>query len=173
MAHTYAHVYGLPVTGLRFFTVYGPWGRPEMSCSSSPKDPQRGSNRRFQPRQSFTRFHLHRRYRPSRGAQLRPRGGAKPCLEWGRPRPGTSAAPYRLYNIGNNSPVALMDFIGCIERAVGKPANKNFLPMQAGDVLTTFADIETIRADFGFEPGRLGSEEGIAAVRGVVSRVLP
>ncbi len=162
MAHTYAHLYGLPVTGLRFFTVYGPWGRPDMSAfiftqkilNGDPIDVFNHGNhsRDFTYIDDIVQAVVRSCDRVA---------APNPAWSGADPDPGTSAAPYRLYNIGNHSPVALMDFIGCIERAVGKPAIKNFLPMQAGDVLTTFADISDSRADFGFEP-KVALEEGIA-----------
>ena len=162
MAHTYAHLYGLPVTGLRFFTVYGPWGRPDMSVfiftqkilNGDPIDVFNHGNhsRDFTYIDDIVQAVVRSCDRVA---------APNPAWSGADPDPGTSAAPYRLYNIGNHSPVALMDFIGCIERAVGKPAIKNFLPMQAGDVLTTFADISDSRADFGFEP-TVALEEGIA-----------
>ena len=161
MAHAYAHLYGLPVTGLRFFTVYGPWGRPDMSMFLFTRKILDG-----EPIEIFNQGNHSRDFTYIddivRGVVRCCDRVATPDPSWNkaRPDPGTSSAPYRLYNIGNHSPAELMDFIGCIERAVGKPAKKTFLPLQPGDVLATFADIETIKADIGFEP-EIGLEEGV------------
>ena len=161
MAHTYAHLYGLPVTGLRFFTVYGPWGRPDMSMFLFTRKILDD-----EPIEVFNQGNHSRDFTYIddivRGVVRCCDRVATPDPNWNgtHPDPGTSSAPYRLYNIGNHSPAELMDFIGCIERAVGKPAKKTFLPLQPGDVLATFADIETIKADIGFEP-EIGLEEGV------------
>ena len=153
MAHSYAHLFGLPTTGLRFFTVYGPWGRPDMALftftakilAGEPIDVyNEGNNAR-----DFT-------YIDDiiegvvRVADRIP----EPNPNWSgdAPDPGSSSAPYRLYNIGNNSPVQLMDFIASIEKATGKTAEKRFLPAQPGDVPVTYADIAGLEADFGFRP---------------------
>ncbi len=161
MAHSYAHLYGLPVTGLRFFTVYGPWGRPDMSAFIFTQkildgDPIEVFNNGNHSRDFTYIDDIVRAIVRSCDRVATP----NPAWSGAKPDPATSSAPFRLYNIGNHSPVALMDFIDCIERAVGKPAIKHFLPMQAGDVAATFADISDSRADLGFEP-KVALEEGI------------
>jgi UDP-glucuronate 4-epimerase len=153
MAHTYAHLYRLPVTGLRFFTVYGPWGRPDMALFIFTKKILAG-----EPIDVFNHGDHSRDFTyiddivegVVRAAQ-RP---AAPNPKWNGddPDPATSLAPYRLYNIGNNNPVALMDFISCIEKAVGMSAKLNFLPLQVGDVPKTYADISSLEAEVGFRP---------------------
>ena len=161
MAHSYAHLYGLPVTGLRFFTVYGPWGRPDMSAFIFTQkildgDPIEVFNNGNHSRDFTYIDDIVQAIVRSCDRVATP----DPAWSGAKPDPATSSAPFRLYNIGNHSPVALMDFIDCIERAVGKPAIKHFLPMQAGDVPATFADISDSRADLGFEP-KVALEEGI------------
>jgi UDP-glucuronate 4-epimerase len=161
MAHCYAHLYQLPVTGLRFFTVYGPWGRPDMALfkfvrnilADEPIDVyNEGRHAR-----DFTYIDD-----IVEGVVRTVDRVAVPNPDWSseHPDPGTSSAPYRLYNIGNHSPVALMDFIGHIETELGRKARKNFLPLQPGDVPSTYADIATLKADLGFKP-RMPIEEGI------------
>jgi UDP-glucuronate 4-epimerase len=161
MAHTYAHLYRLPVTGLRFFTVYGPWGRPDMSPFIFTGKIIRGQAidvyNHGQHARDFTYI--------DDIVQGVVRANDKVAVtnpEWsGRePDPATSSAPYRLYNIGNHAPVQLMDYIACIEKAVGKAAILNMLPMQPGDVPATFADVDDLKADIGFEP-KTSIEEGI------------
>ncbi len=153
MAHTYSHLYGLPTTGLRFFTVYGPWGRPDMSLFLFTRKILAG-----EPIDVFN-FGNHRRDFTYVDDIVE---GVIRCLdrvataspEWqgDHPDPGTSAAPYRLYNIGNNSPVELMDFIGTLERCLGIEAKKNFLPLQLGDVPDTYADVTALVKDVGYRP---------------------
>jgi UDP-glucuronate 4-epimerase len=161
MAHTYAHLYGLPVSGLRFFTVYGPWGRPDMALFIFTRKILAG-----EPIDVFNNGHHARDFTYIddivEGVVRVSERVAQPNPAWSGddPDPATSRAPYRLYNIGNNAPVDLMDFIGCIEKAVGKTAQKNFLPLQAGDVPKTFADIDTLARDVGFRPAT-SIEEGI------------
>ena len=161
MAHTYAHLYRLPVTGLRFFTVYGPWGRPDMSMFLFTDKIIKG-----EPIDVFNHGHHARDFTfiddIVQGVVRATDRVAAPNPAWSsdQPDPATSSAPYRLYNIGNHSPVQLMDYIACIEKAVGKTATKNMLPMQPGDVPTTFADIEDLKADIGFEP-KTPIEEGV------------
>jgi len=155
MAHTYSHLYGIPSTGLRFFTVYGPWGRPDMSPFL------------------FADAMLH--HRPikvfNKGDMLRdftyiddivegvlrvidhvPSPEPNWCAEI--PDPSTSTAPYKIYNIGNSHPVKLMDFIQAIEEAIGHPAEKIFLPMQPGDVYQTNADTTALQYELGFKPDK-------------------
>jgi len=161
MAHTYAHLYRLPVTGLRFFTVYGPWGRPDMSMFMFTDKIIKG-----EPIDVFNHGHHARDFTYvddiAQGVVRAIDKVAAPNPAWsgGQPDPATSSAPYRLYNIGNHSPVQLMDYIACIEKAAGKTATKNMLPMQPGDVPATFADIEDLKADIGFEP-KTPIEEGV------------
>jgi UDP-glucuronate 4-epimerase len=153
MAHTYAHLFRLPVTGLRFFTVYGPWGRPDMALfkftkamiAGEPIDIYNNGNhaRDFTYIDDIVEGVVRTLDRP-----------ASPDPEWSglTPNPATSNAPYRVYNIGNNEPVELMDLIGCIENALGIAARKTYLPMQPGDVEKTFANIDRLTADTGFKP---------------------
>jgi len=161
MAHTYAHLYRLPVTGLRFFTVYGPWGRPDMSMFLFTDKIIKG-----EPIDVFNHGHHARDFTfiddIVQGVVRATDRVAAPNPAWSsdQPDPATSSAPYRLYNIGNHSPVQLMDYIACIEKAVGKTATKNMLPMQPGDVPATFADIEDLKADIGFEP-KTPIEDGV------------
>ncbi len=153
MAHTYAHLYRLPVTGLRFFTVYGPWGRPDMALFKFTKSILAG-----EPIDVFNNGHHARDFTyiddvvegVLRTADRIP--GPNPAWSGAEPDPATSSAPYRIYNIGNHSPVQLMDFIGRLEQALGREAKKNFLPMQPGDVPATFADVDDLIADVGFAP---------------------
>ena len=153
MAHSYAHLYRLPVTGLRFFTVYGPWGRPDMSLFLFTKKILAG-----EPIDVFNHGNHSRDFTYIddivEGVVRTLDRVATSNDDWDSdaPDPGTSAAPYRLYNIGNNSPVALMDFIDCLEKALGKEAEKNFLPLQPGDVPETYADIDDLGEAVGFRP---------------------
>jgi UDP-glucuronate 4-epimerase len=162
MAHTYAHLYRLPVTGLRFFTVYGPWGRPDMALFLFTKKILAG-----EPIDVFNNGHHSRDFTYIddivQGVIRTADHVAEPNPEWSgdNPDPATSAAPYRLYNIGNNNPVDLMHFIGCIEKALGREAKKNFLPLQPGDVPRTYADVDALVADVGFKPAT-PIETGIA-----------
>ena len=153
MAHTYSHLYGLPTTGLRFFTVYGPWGRPDMSLFMFTKKILAG-----EPIDVFN-YGNHRRDFTYIDDIV---GGviscvdtiAKPNPEWDsdRPDPGTGRAPYRLYNIGNNAPVELMDFIGALEACLGLEAKKNMLPLQPGDVPDTYAEVDALVENVGYRP---------------------
>jgi UDP-glucuronate 4-epimerase len=162
MAHTYSHLYNLATTGLRFFTVYGPWGRPDMALFKFTKAILAG-----EPIQVFN-YGKHRRDftyiddivegvvrildRPAQGNP-----------EWNsdQPDPGTSKAPWRVYNIGNNAPVELMDYIGALERALGKKAEMELLPLQAGDVPDTYANVEDLVEQFHYKPATT-VEDGIA-----------
>lgn len=153
MAHTYSHLFGLPTTGLRFFTVYGPYGRPDMAYFLFTKDILDGKDIKI-----FNQGNMKRDFTyiddivdgVLNVIKKPPIGN----IEWDRnnPEPSTSYAPYRIYNIGNNKPVNLMDFINILEKHLGKEANKEFLPMQQGDVEETFADIDDLTRDFGFKP---------------------
>ena len=153
MAHTYAHLYGLPCTGLRFFTVYGPWGRPDMALFLFTRAILAG-----EPIKVFNHGRMRRDFTyiedivegvvrvMDRPAQTNP--------DWSgdQPDPGTSSAPYRVYNIGNNKPVELMHLIETLEQALGKVAEKNFMPIQPGDVPATWANVDDLSNDVGFRP---------------------
>jgi UDP-glucuronate 4-epimerase len=161
MAHTYASLYGLPCTGLRFFTVYGPWGRPDMALFLFTRAIMEG-----RPIDVFNEGRMERDFTyiddiVEGVVRIMERIPA-PNAAWNgaRPDPAISFAPYRLYNIGNNRPVALMDFIAILEGHLGREAKKNFLPMQAGDVPATYADIDDLIVDAGFKPAT-PIEEGI------------
>lgn len=162
MAHTYSNIYGLPTTGLRFFTVYGPWGRPDMALFKFTKAILAG-----EPIQIFN-YGKHRRdftYIDDIVEGVirtldRPAAGNP---EWNgeTPDPGTSLAPWRVYNIGNNQPVELMDYIGALEKALGKIAKKEFLPLQAGDVPDTYANVDDLVDQFHYKPATT-VEDGIS-----------
>ena len=153
MAHTYSHLYNLPTTGLRFFTVYGPWGRPDMALFLFTKAILAG-----EPIKVFNNGKMQRDFTYIddivEGLIRVTDKPATPNSDWdaASPDPGTSSAPYRLYNIGNNNPVSLMDFIGAIEKALGKTAEKEFLPMQPGDVAATYADIDALIDSIDYHP---------------------
>ena len=161
MAHTYAQLYQLPVTGLRFFTVYGPWGRPDMALflftrnilAGKPIDVfNYGNHRRdFTYVADIANGVVRAMDRPATG---------NPDWNGDAPDPGTSKAPYRLYNIGNNKPVELLRYIELIEQYLGKKAQKNLLPLQPGDVPDTSADVEDLVRDVGYRPAT-PVEEGI------------
>jgi UDP-glucuronate 4-epimerase len=153
MAHSYSHLYDIPTTGLRFFTVYGPYDRPDMALQKFAR-----AIMNDQPISVFN-YGKHRRDftyiddivegiirtldRPAPWSQA-----------WNsdRPDPATSSAPYRVYNIGNNKPVELMDYIEALETSIGKTAKKEMLPLQPGDVADTYADIEDLESEFGYKP---------------------
>lgn len=153
MAHTYAHLYNLPCTGLRFFTVYGPWGRPDMAYFIFTKAILEGRPIRVfnngQMQRDFT--YIDDIIEGVVRVMGRP-ATANPSWSGAHPDPASSRAPYRIYNIGNHQPVELIQFITTLERCLGKEARKEFLPMQAGDVPATAADIEDLAIDFGFRP---------------------
>lgn len=156
MAHTYSHLYQLPTTGLRFFTVYGPWGRPDMSLFSFTKSILEGK-----PIQVFNYGNHNRDFTYiddivegvvrviDQPAQSNP--------DWSglEPDASSSLAPYRIYNIGNNNPVNLLTFIETLEKHLGKPAIKELLPIQPGDVPDTYADVSDLVRDFGYKPATL------------------
>ena len=154
MAHSYAAMFGLPVTGLRFFTVYGPWGRPDMALFKFARAILRDeeitvyNHGRMQRDFTYVEDIVEGIYRI---LQLPPQ--AQP--DWNRldPDPATSFAPYRLLNIGNSSPVDIGHFIELIEQRLGRTAKKNYLPLQLGDVPATFADVQELEALTGFSPG--------------------
>jgi len=153
MAHTYSHLYGLPVTGLRFFTVYGPWGRPDMSLFLFTRSILAG-----QPIEVFNYGHHRRDFTYIddlvEGVMRVIDAVARPNPAWSgeSPDPGTSRAPYRLYNIGNNHPVNLLRFIEVLEGCLGRVAEKEFLPLQPGDVPDTYADVKDLVDDVGYRP---------------------
>lgn len=162
MAHSYSHLYNIPTTGLRFFTVYGPWGRPDMALF---KFTQKILNN--ESIDIYNNGNLSRDFTyiddivegiirlidiiPERNDQWTPESGS----------PATSSAPYRIYNIGNGSPVKLMDFVTALEKALGMEAKKNFLPMQPGDVYQTWADTEDLFKVTGYQP-KMDIDEGVA-----------
>ena len=153
MAHTYSHLYNLPTTGLRFFTVYGPWGRPDMALFKFTRLMLQGKKI-----QVFN-FGNHRRdftYIDDivEGIIKVLDKPAKTNLNWDStiPDPGSSSAPWRVYNIGNNKPVELMEYIKAIENALGIIANKELLPLQLGDIPDTFADVDDLVKDFKYKP---------------------
>lgn len=162
MAHTYSHLYNVPTTGLRFFTVYGPWGRPDMALFLFTK-----AILEDKPIDVFNYGKMRRDFtyvddivsgvvtvldNPPKG---------DPSWSGKEPNPSRSKAPYQVYNIGNNSPVELMDFIKAIEKALGKEAKKNMLPIQDGDVPATWANVDDLVQDLGYAPNT-SIEEGIA-----------
>lgn len=153
MAHTYAHLYGVPCTGLRFFTVYGPWGRPDMALFLFTKAILAGK-----PIDVFNYGKMRRDFTYIddivEGVVRVLDQPAQPDPTWSgeAPNPGTSSAPYRLYNIGNHQPVELLRFIEVLEDALGKKAEKNFLPLQPGDVPATYADVDDLIKDVDFKP---------------------
>ena len=162
MAHTYSHLYGLPTTGLRFFTVYGPWGRPDMALFKFTKAILAG-----EPIEVYNHGKMRRDFTyiddiVQGVVRVADRIAApNPAWDAAQPDPGTSPAPYRVYNIGNHAPVELDRFIAAIEAALGKPARRRNLPMQPGDVPSTCADVEDLRRDVGFAPAT-PLETGIA-----------
>jgi UDP-glucuronate 4-epimerase len=161
MAHTYSSLYDLPTTGLRFFTVYGPWGRPDMALFKFTKKILAG-----EPIDVFN-FGNHRRdftYIDDiiEGVVRTMEKTPAPNPDWSGddPDPATSKAPWRVYNIGNNRPVELMHYIEVIEECLGKKAEKNLLPMQPGDVPDTFADVSALTEEVGYKPDT-PIEEGV------------
>ena len=150
MAHTYSHLFDLPTTGLRFFTVYGPWGRPDMALFLFTKAITGGK-----PIEVFNHGRMQRDFTyiddivegVVRVADRIPTSASVPVVKG-----VSSRAPYRVYNIGNNNPVALMDMIGALEKELGKVAEKKMMPLQPGDVPATYADVDDLAADVGFKP---------------------
>lgn len=153
MAHTYSHLYSLPTTGLRFFTVYGPWGRPDMALFLFTKNILAGK-----PIDVFNNGKMRRDFTYVddivQGVMRTSDRIAPPNPEWdpAHPDPGTARAPYRVYNIGNHSPVELDQFIGLIEKTLGKKAIRHNMPMQPGDVPATCADVQDLEQAVGFKP---------------------
>lgn len=161
MSHTYSHLYRLPTTGLRFFTVYGPWGRPDMALFKFTEAILAG-----RPIDVYNHGKMQRDFTYIddivEGVIRTADQASEPNSAWSgnEPDPGTSLAPYRLYNIGNNQPVELMYLIEVIERALGCTAAKNMLPIQPGDVPATYADVDDLIRDVGFQP-KTPIEEGV------------
>ncbi|MDH5670311.1 MAG: NAD-dependent epimerase/dehydratase family protein, partial [Nitrospira sp.] len=161
MAHCYAHLYRIPCTGLRFFTVYGPWGRPDMALFIFTKAILEGT-----PIDVFNHGKMRRDFTYIddivEGILRVLDHPAQPNPSWSgeQPDPGTSSAPARVYNIGNHRPVELLNFIEILEQALGKKAEKTLLPLQPGDVPATYADIDDLARDVGFSP-EISIEEGI------------
>jgi UDP-glucuronate 4-epimerase len=162
MAHAYSHLYGLPTTGLRFFTVYGPWGRPDMSPILFADRISRGEaidvfnygnhSRDFTYIDDIVEGVIRTLDHPAE---------PDPAYDPEQPNPGTSGAPYRVYNIGNDKPVQLLRFIELLEQNLGRSVEKNLLPMQAGDVPDTWADVSALRRDVGYAPDT-SIEDGVA-----------
>ncbi|ENB9201511.1 NAD-dependent epimerase [Serratia marcescens] len=161
MSHSYSHLYGLPTTGLRFFTVYGPWGRPDMALFKFTKAILAGESIDV-----YNHGEMHRDFTYIddiaeaivRLQAVIPQADPSWTVEQGSP--ATSSAPYHVYNIGNNTPVKLMEYIRALEQALGMTARKNMLPMQPGDVMDTSADTEELYRDIGFKP-ETSVEEGV------------
>ncbi|MDP2862831.1 MAG: NAD-dependent epimerase [Desulfobacterales bacterium] len=153
MAHSYSHLFGLPCTGLRFFTVYGPWGRPDMALFLFTEAILEG-----RPIKVFNHGKMTRDFTYIddiiEGVVRIMEKVPEPDPGWSgkKPDPGTSYAKYRIYNIGNNSPVELTEFIEAIEETLGKEAKKKFLDLQPGDVVSTYADVDDLMRDVGFKP---------------------
>jgi UDP-glucuronate 4-epimerase len=162
MSHAYAHLFGLPVTGLRFFTVYGPWGRPDMAMWIFAKAIMAG-----EPIKLFNNGNMRRDFTyvddvVESVVRLVDRPAvANQKYSTAAPDPGSSSAPWRVYNIGNNKPVELLDVVRLLEEAIGKKAKRELLPMQPGDVPATYADVDDLMRDVGFRPAT-PIEEGIA-----------
>jgi UDP-glucuronate 4-epimerase len=163
MAHTYSHLYNLPTTGLRFFTVYGPWGRPDMALFNFTKAILAGEKIRVfnygKHRRDFTYIDdivegvVRVLDKPAQ---------SNPDWDGARPDPGSSKAPWRVYNIGNSSPTELMDYIAALENALGKKAEMEMLPLQPGDMPVTYADLSDLVAQFDYKPST-SIETGVAS----------
>lgn len=161
MAHAYSNLYNLPTTGLRFFTVYGPWGRPDMALQKFAQAITKGETIKVfnygNHRRDFTYIDD-----IVEGVIRVLDSPARPNSDWSseNPDPGTSKAPWRLYNIGNNRPVNLMDYIGALENALGRKAKKKFLPIQPGEIPETWASVDDLAQQFDYHP-TTSIEEGI------------
>lgn len=161
MAHSYSHLYGIPTTGLRFFTVYGPWGRPDMAYFLFVKAALEG-----RAIDVFNNGEMQRDFTyiddivegVTRVLARPPHGNAQ--WDGKHPDPSSSSAPYRIYNIGNNAPIKLMDFINAIENALGTTMKKNMMPMQPGDVPATYADVSGLVSDMHYKPD-MPLQEGV------------
>lgn len=162
MAHTYSHLYGVPTTGLRFFTVYGPWGRPDMALFKFTKAMVEG-----QQIDVYNNGNMQRDFTyiddivegVIRIQDVIPQKNTQWTVETGSP--ATSSAPYKIYNIGNGNPVKLMEFIEALEDSLGVEANKNFMPMQPGDVYATYADTQDLFDVTGYKPS-MSVKQGVA-----------
>jgi UDP-glucuronate 4-epimerase len=162
MSHTYSHLYDIPTTGLRFFTVYGPWGRPDMALFKFTK-----AIVEDRPIDIYNNGDLSRDFTYIddivegilRIQDVIPLRDSTWTVESGSP--GDSSAPYRIYNIGNGQPVKLLDFVAALEAALGKTAQKNFMPMQPGDVYATYADTRSLYKATGYQPG-VSVADGVA-----------
>lgn len=170
MAHTYAHLYGLPCTGLRFFTVYGPWGRPDMALFRFTKAIYEG-----QPIEVYNNGNMRRDFTYIddivEGVVRMVDHVATPNADWSGDAPdsGSSLAPYRLHNIGNSKPVELMEMIKTLEAELGMKAEYKMMPLQPGDVPDTYADVQTLQEAVGFKPNtplRKGLQEFVSWYRG-------
>ena len=161
MAHSYSHLYGIPTTGLRFFTVYGPWGRPDMALFLFTKSILKG-----EPIQIFNKGEMIRDFTfidditESLFRVINKEASSDSNFDYLQPSPSSSWAPYKIFNIGNSNPINLMDFISTIEEIIGRKAKKEFLDMQPGDVAATSADTELLENWIGFKP-RTSVKEGI------------
>jgi UDP-glucuronate 4-epimerase len=159
MSHSYSHLYDLPTTGLRFFTVYGPWGRPDMALFKFTKAILEGK-----PIEVFNNGQHTRDFTYVddivNGIIKILEKPAKPDLQWNsnQPDPATSKAPWRIYNIGNNKPIELMKYINILEKALGKKAIINFLPLQPGDISNTYANISALKENFNYIPSTTVTE---------------
>ena len=162
MAHAYSYLYQLPTTGLRFFTVYGPWGRPDMALFKFTKDILDGKTIEVYNNGKHTRDFTFIDDIVD-GVIKTLDYPAKNNYKWSsnKPDPATSKAPWKIYNIGNNKPVNLMDYISVIEKTLGKKAKINFLPLQVGDVLDTYANIKNLKKQFNYKP-TTSIKEGIS-----------
>lgn len=153
MAHTYSHLFNIPTTGIRFFTVYGSWGRPDMALFLFAEAIQKGEKLRV-----FNHGEMERDFTyvgdVVKGVMAALDKPAKYNSDYNshNPHPGSSHAPYKIYNIGNNAPVKLLDYIQAIEEAMGKTTEKEFLPLQPGDVEKTYADVQDLMCDFNYKP---------------------
>jgi len=162
MAHTYSYLYNIPTTGLRFFTVYGPWGRPDMALFKFTKAIIKG-----QPIDVYNNGDMERDFTYIddivNGIEKVTMSAPEPNENWSgkNPDPSSSRAPYKVYNIGNSSPVNLMEFIRAIEDTIGEKATKNFMPLQPGDVPRTWADVSNLENDLGYQPST-PVKEGVA-----------
>lgn len=161
MAHTYSHLFGLRTTGLRFFTVYGPWGRPDMALFLFTKAILDGN-----PIKVFNNGKMKRDFTyiddivEGVVRLINKKPEPNPNWDGDKPDPGTSYAPYKIYNIGNNQPVELLSFINILEEKLGEKALKEFMPLQPGDVPATYADVDDLMRDVGFRP-KTTIEDGI------------
>ena len=162
MAHTYSNLYNLPTTGLRFFTVYGPWGRPDMALFKFTKAMLAGESipvfNYGKHRRDFT--YIDNIVEGVIRVLDRP-ASSNPDWDGANPDSGTSQAPWRVYNIGNNSPVELMDYIGALEESLGIEADKEMLPLQDGDVPDTYANVDDLVKEFGYKPD-MSVKQGVA-----------